>query len=84
MNLLAFALTLAQVFIKPIKLFPGGRLWMFLPLALCVALVYRATRSRTVDELPKSTAHTFVNIVLGMALVAVGFYVLHEVVLRVT
>lgn len=77
--------TLAQLFIKPMKLsFPGGRLWMFLPLALCVAVVYRATRSRTPAELPRSTAFTFVNIVVGMALVAAGLYVVHEIVLRMS
>lgn len=69
-------------FIHPIDLPPGARLWMFLPLALCIAMVYRATRSRTAREMPRATAWTFVNIVVGMWLIAIGFYAAHEVVLR--
>ena len=76
------ALTPAILFIHPLKLPPGGRLWMFLPLALCIAAVYRATRARTPAELPFATLMTFVNIVLGMCLIAFGFYVVHEAVLR--
>ena len=80
---LTFAGTpLAALFIHPLKLFPGGRLWMFLPLALCVALVYRATRSRTPRELPLKTVVTFFQIVIGMSLIAVAFYGLHALVLR--
>ena len=80
--LAAVAPTLATLFIHPLKLFPGGRLWMFLPLALCIAVVYRATRSRTPRELPLKTAVTFFQIVIGMSLIAVAFYGLHKLVLR--
>lgn len=72
----------AILFIHPLKLPPGGRLWMFLPLALCIAVVYRATRARTPAEMPLATAWTFVNIVVGMALIALGFFLVHEAVMR--
>ncbi len=75
---------LAQLFVRPLKLPSGTRLWMFLPLALCIALVYRVTRARTASELPRSTAITFANIVVGMAAVAVGLYALHMAVLRLS
>lgn len=83
MSALAACLAPAWIpFINPLQLPPGARLWMFLPLALCVAVVYRATRVRSPRELPRSVAITFVNIVLGMVLIAVGAYALHEAVLR--
>lgn len=69
-------------FINPIPVRPGVRLLMLLPLALCVAVVYRAIRARTLRGLPWYTMVTFLNIVGGMALLAVGFYVLHEFVLQ--
>lgn len=73
---------LAYLFLHPLKLPNGMRLWTFLPLALCIATVYRATRSRNVRELPKGTLITWVNIVVGMGAIALGFYLLHEAVLR--
>lgn len=73
---------LAVLFIHPLKLPPGGRLWMLLPLALCIALVYRVTRSRSPRELLPAALYTFANIVVGMVLIAVGLYAAHELVLR--
>jgi hypothetical protein len=69
-------------FIHPLPLPDGARLWMYLPLAACVAVVYRATRARTARELPKATVKTFINIVVGMCLIAIAAYVIHEGVLR--
>jgi hypothetical protein len=69
-------------FIHPLPLPDGARLWMFLPLAACVAVVYRATRARTARELPRATVRTFINIVVGMCLIAIAAYVIHEGVLR--
>ncbi len=69
-------------FIHPLHLPEGARLWMFLPLAACVAVVYRATRARTARELPRATLKTFVNIVVGMCLIAIAAYAIHEGVLR--
>ena len=68
-------------FIHPLKLPAGARLWMFLPLAACIAVVYRATRARTARELPRATVTTFVNIVVGMCLIAIAAYAIHEAVL---
>jgi hypothetical protein len=68
-------------FVNPLKLPHGSRLWMFLPLAACVAVVYRATRARQARELPWATFKTFVNIVVGMWLIAIAAYGLQEGVL---
>ena len=81
MSLLFGPLALALLFVHPLKLPPGARRWMFLPLAMCIAAVYRATRVRTVRELPRATLITFVNIVAAMILIALAAYVLHAVVL---
>jgi len=69
-------------FIHPLPLPDGARLWMFLPLAACVAVVYRTTRARTARELPKATLRTFINIVVGMCLIAIAAYLVHAAVLR--
>lgn len=73
----ADAATLAWLFVNPIDLPSGARLWMLLPLIICVALVYRATRIRTAQKLWKSTITTSVNILVGMLLIAGAFYVAH-------
>lgn len=69
-------------FINPLPIPAGARLWMFLPLAACVAVVYRATRAHRARDLAKPTIKTFASIVVGMCLIAIGVYVLHELVLR--
>jgi formate-dependent nitrite reductase membrane component NrfD len=71
-------------FINPLQLPAGARLWMFLPLAACVAVVYRATRARTARELPRATLKTFLTIVIGMWLIAIAAYAVHAAVLRLS
>jgi hypothetical protein len=73
---------LALIFLNPVKLPGGARLWTFLPLALCVATVYRATRVRNLREMPRGTLITWTNIVVGMSVIALAFYLLHEAVLK--
>jgi hypothetical protein len=68
---------LAWLFVNPISLPDSARMWMLLPLVACVAAVYRATRVRRVREMPRATVLTFVNIIVGMVLIAVGFFVVH-------
>lgn len=70
-----------MIFVHPLKLPAGSRLWTFLPLALCIAAVYRATRAQTPAELPKATIISFVMITLAMSGIALGFYLLHQVVI---
>ena len=72
----------AMIFVNPLPFPAWARLWMLLPLVACVAAVYRATRSRNVGEMPRATVFTFINIVVGMGLIAVAFYVVTEVVRR--
>lgn len=69
-------------FVNPLKLPDGTRLWLVLPLLLCVAAVYRVTRARTAAELPLPILTTFFNILIGMVLIAAGAYIAHEIVLR--
>lgn len=81
----AFSLSsavMAMLFVRPVELPPWMRLWMFLPLALCIAVVYRATRAHSAAELPRTAVVTFLNIVLGMIAIAITAYALHEFVLR--
>ena len=73
---------LALLFINPLHLPSGTRLWMMLPLVACVATVYRATRVRHVREMPRATIFNFVSIVLGMTAIAVAFYLAHLVARR--
>ncbi|TWT40971.1 hypothetical protein RAS1_36620 [Phycisphaerae bacterium RAS1] len=70
------------LFVHPLKLPAGSRLWTFLPLAFCIAAVYRATRARSPAELPKATVTSFVMITLAMSGIALGFYLLHQAVIR--
>lgn len=72
---------LATLFWHPIELPLRMRLLMFIPLAVCIAAVYRATRSKRVEDLPKTTLLAFLNITLGMGALAVGAYYLYEFVL---
>jgi hypothetical protein len=69
-------------FINPIRISVTTRLLMYFPLAICVALVYRGTRSRSVSELPWPTVRVFFSIVIGMTLIAIAAYVIHELVLH--
>lgn len=69
-------------FLHPVAMPTGGRLWMFFPLAAAVAAVYRATRAEKASDLPKATVKTFLNICLGMWLIAIAAYVIHMGVIR--
>lgn len=71
-------------FIHPMKLPEGGRLWMFLPLALAVTVVYRATRAVDMTGFWRGVAITFVNIVVGMCAIALAAYGVHRAVLYFT
>jgi hypothetical protein len=70
-------LTLGLLFVNPLPFPPAARLWMLLPLLACVAAVYRATRVRTVGQMPRATLVTFVTIMVGMVAIALAFYLVH-------
>lgn len=83
------ALLLADMWIPVLHAWPWAftpwvRLLSFFPLVLCIAIVYRATRVRRVEELPRGVAITFMNMVLFMGGLTVGLYVLYGVLLRTT
>lgn len=69
-------------FIHPIELPVQLRLWMFVPLAACIAVVYRATRSRSTEGLLRRSAVTWINIIVGMWLLALAALGVHEAALR--
>lgn len=69
-------------FVNPVPFPSGARLWMFLPLAFCVSLVYRATRATQVEGLLGATIRTFIYVVLSMVAIAVGLYVISELAIR--
>lgn len=70
--------------IHPINAIPtSARLWMFFPLAAAVATVYRATRATAVTDLPARTVKTFINIVIGMWLIALAAYGIHMAAIRI-
>lgn len=71
---------LGWLFINPLPFDPMLRLWMLLPLVACVAVVYRATRARTVTGMLRPTFFTFANIVVGMVLIAAAFYGVNMIV----
>jgi hypothetical protein len=77
MSALLTASVLSTLFVQPLHLPAGTRLWMMLPLIGCVAVVYRATRVRSPREMPWATTRTFFSIVVGMGLIAVAFYLAH-------
>ncbi|RMF77851.1 MAG: hypothetical protein D6744_10845 [Planctomycetota bacterium] len=76
-----FDLLAWTLFLNPIALPARSRLLTCLPLVFCVALVYRATRARSAAALPRAVLITFVNIVVGMTLIALAAYALHMLVL---
>lgn len=57
----------------------GQRLLMMLPLCLSIAIVYKTTRCDDVRELPKAVAGLLITIVLGMAAVGVGLWLLFQI-----
>ena len=75
-------LSLAALFVHPLKLPPGGRLFLFFPLALCIAIVYRVTRAERAAELPWPTIKNFLAIVLGMWAIALAFFAAHQLSLH--
>jgi len=81
MSTLAAAMTIGWLFVHPIQHLPdGARFWLMLPLAACVATVYRATRARDTRGMALRTVKTFISIVVGMSAIALAFYAVHMAV----
>ena len=71
---------LLPLFLATSSTFHGGlRLLMMLPLCLSIAIVYKTTRCDDVRELPKAVAGLLITIVLGMAAVGVGLWLLFQI-----
>lgn len=68
-----------SLFIHPMTLSSDTVMWLVLPLALAVAVVYKAIRVRHIAELPRQVAILMVQMVggllaLGLVLWAVATY----------
>jgi hypothetical protein len=72
-----------MLFVNPLPFPAAARLWMLVPLVACVAVVYRATRARSLARLPKDTIVTFLTIIAGMVAIALAFYLVHVGVRRI-
>lgn len=57
----------------------GLRLVMMLPLCLSIAIVYKTTRCEDLRELPMAVGGLLVSIVLGMAAVGIGLWLLFQI-----
>ena len=57
----------------------GLRLVMMLPLCLSIAIVYKATRCEDLRELPVAVGGLLISIVLGMAAVGIGLWLLFQI-----
>lgn len=67
-------LLLAAIFVDPVRIGPGVRLLMLLPLAASVSIVYKAIRVERLRDLPLAAFVLWITIVLGMFAVGVGLY----------
>lgn len=84
MSALPDLLAIGIPFIQPLPIAPWMRLWMFLPLAFCVAVVYRATRAKESDRILRAAFFSFLNITIGMVAIALAAYLVHWLALRWT
>lgn len=74
-SLFAMLLGPATLILDPIP-YDSHRLWMFLPLALAIAVVYKATRVRHVRQLPIAAVILWLTIIVAM----LGVYVAMAVI----
>ena len=70
---------LAAIFTTGFEVSGRGRLLLMLPLCLSIALVYKTTRCESLREIPGASLVLWVTIVLGMAAVGVGLWVLFRI-----
>lgn len=73
---------LAWLFVQPLPMPAALRFWMMLPLLACVAIVYRATRVVDVSGLKRRTLTNFLSVAVGMFLIALAFFVAHQLAMR--
>lgn len=55
-------------------------LWLLVPLAFAVALIYKTIKLHDLSKLPAQTLLLGVQIIAGMALAAVALWILTEIV----
>jgi len=65
----------ATLVLDPIR-YDTGRLWMLLPLALAIAVVYKSTKVPDMRQMPVAALFLWVTIVAGMLGVGVALYVI--------
>ena len=67
---------LAALFTRAIELSGQQRLLLMLPLCLAIAIVYKAIRHEDLRKLPAAALSLWATIVVGMAAVGVGLWLL--------
>ncbi len=70
---------LSTLFIDPVRI---GAMWYWLvvPLAVAIAVVYKALKAPAVRQVPVAAAGLTATILVGMAAAAAALYILYEVV----
>ena len=63
----------AMIFLKPIT-YESSRLWMLIPLALAISIVYKTTRLQNLRTVPMASFLLWIVIVGAMFLVGVLLY----------
>ena len=54
------------LFVHPVSLERWQQLLLLLPLCLCVSIVYKTTKCRTIREIPVAALMSWITIVVGM------------------
>lgn len=70
---------LSSFLASSIVIIGGLRLLMMLPLCLSIAIVYKTTRCEDLRELPMAVGGLLVSIVLGMAAVGIGLWLMFQI-----
>ncbi len=66
------------VFLTPVILTKTQQMLLLLPLCLCIAVVYKATKCESVREIALASLVSFVSIVVGMYAVGVSLLLLYQ------
>jgi hypothetical protein len=53
-------------FVNPMHLSPGAELWLLLPLALAVAVVYKTVRAQSLPMIPRQVGALYLYLVAAL------------------
>ncbi|MBT3278548.1 MAG: hypothetical protein HN909_04075 [Phycisphaerales bacterium] len=72
---------IATLFVHPMEIPAAQAIFWLLPLTFGVALAYRAMRCEDISKVWHETISLFVKILLGMAILAAGFWSVFQIFL---